>query len=122
MKPGDLVGFVSRVRSGYKKERGFFEVTDDQNNDFVAIEEAGGKWRYVLLPPDYYQGYDRPRGRINLVTVHTDAKFICMGVGFNSNTCTHWCVLLAVEHAHIIFSSSADELFEVLAESNVEEQ
>lgn len=122
MKPGDLVGFVSRVRSGYKKERGFFEVTDDQNNDFVAIEEAGGKWRYVLLPPDYSQGYDRPRGRINLVTVHTDAKFICMGVGFNSNTCTHWCVLLAVEHAHIIFSSSADELFEVLAESNVEEQ
>lgn len=121
MKPGDLIGFIPGVCVGYRGARGFFEVTNDQNNDFTVVEETEGKWRYVLLPPNYSPEYDGPKRRINLVILSAEDKFICMDAGFNPNTGTHWCALLAVEQGCVFFSSRSNELYEVIAEGNPKE-
>lgn len=124
MKPGDLIGFISGVRGGYNYSgtKGLFEVTNDQNNDFTVVEETEGKWRYVLLPPNYSPEYDGPKRRINLVILSAEDKFICMDVKFNPKTQSFWCVLLDVEQGVCVFSPRTNKLYEVIAEGNPKER
>lgn len=120
MKLGDLIGFVERIRepkSGRSKTRGLFEVTNNQNNDFSVVGVTEGRWRYVLFPTNYGPEY----GRINLVNLSSENKFICMDVGLNPGTDTFWCVLLVVEQGCVFFSSRSNELYEVIAEGNPKE-
>lgn len=119
MKPGDLIGFISGVRGGYNYSgtKGLFEVTNDQNNDFSVVGGTEGRWRFVLLPPNYGPEY----GRIKLVKLSSENKFICMDVGLNPDTDIFWCVLLVIEQGCCVFSSRADKLFEVIAEGEREE-
>lgn len=126
MKPGDLIGFVARnstarsVRSWYS----YYEVTKDQENDFPVVEGTGEKWRYAVyaqkeIPswhPDYVRG-----GKIRLVDVSVQDKFICMDVGNIRGTQTEWCIFLVVEQGCYVFCSRANELFEVIAEGNPKE-
>lgn len=126
MKPGDLIGFFARnstarwVRSWYS----YYEVTKDQENDFPVVEGTGEKWRYAVyaqegIPawdPDYVRG-----GKIRLVDVSVQDKFICMDVGNIRGTQTEWCIFLVVEQGCCVFCSRANELFEVIAEGKGEE-
>lgn len=118
IKPGDLIGFVAENYT-VNLVRSYYEVTKDQENDFPVVEGTGGKWRFVMsaqegIPswdPDYVRG-----GKVCLVDVNVHDKFICMDVGICQGTMTEWCIFLVVEQGCCVYSSRANELFEVIAE------